>query len=39
MICEQCGEETAKTYDGGYCEECAIDNLPIACDERVRADD
>ena len=36
--CEGCGEATAATYDGGFCEDCAIDNLPVACDRTVVED-
>lgn len=36
--CEQCGAMIEVTFDGGYCEECAMDNLPAGCDEAVRAD-
>ena len=36
--CEKCGDSVKITYDGGYCEDCAIDNLPTGCGEKVKAD-
>jgi hypothetical protein len=36
--CVSCGEEIAVSYDGGYCEDCAGDNLPTACDRSIELD-
>lgn len=36
--CEKCGESVEITYDGGYCEDCAIDNLPTGSDRQIKRD-